>query len=323
MPKILHTARYTGAPWDVLRSCVPVGFEIETLDELSYDQLLRQVRDADYLLVSGRLPIDERVLAAAKRLKMIQRTGVGTDMLDLEAIGRRGIPVYVNPGVNARSVAEHALTLMLCCLKNIPQISARTKAGAWQKQEAGLSCGMLCGKTVGLVGMGAIARQVSVLLKAFGAKVLYTDIRRLSPEDESRLGVAPADSFETLLSQSDIVSFHCPLTSANRRMLDAGRIALMKAGASVVNTARGKLIDEEALFDALSSGALRAAALDVHDEEPLRPDSRLAKLENVILTPHIAGLSHEAFRDMMAKAIANIAAFERKEFDRLPERMPC
>ena len=129
MPKILHTARYTGIPWDILKSVVPDGFTVETLEELSYDCLLRQAVDADYLLVSGRLPIDEGVLSAAKQLKMIQRTGVGTEMLDMEAIKLHGIPVYVNKGVNALSVAEHTLTLMLCCLKNIPMIDSQVQQG--------------------------------------------------------------------------------------------------------------------------------------------------------------------------------------------------
>lgn len=323
MHKIVHTARYTDLPWEILKSTVPSGFVVETLQELSYEQLLKQVVEAEYLLVSGRLPIDERVLAAAPKLKMIQRTGVGTEMLDLQEIKKRGIPVYVNSGVNARSVAEHTLTMMLCCLKNIPQISARTKNGVWQKQKTGVSCNLLFGKTVGLVGMGAIARQVVLFLKAFGAKVVYTDIRRISPEVECQLDVSYVDSFEKLLPQVDILSFHCPLTAENHRMLTAERIALMKECASVVNTARGKLIDEDALVNALSSGKLRSAALDVHWEEPISENSQLAMLDNVIMTPHIAGLTYEAFRDMMDKAMANIEAFERNEFARLPERLKC
>lgn len=323
MPKIVHTARYTGLPWEILKSTVPSGFTVETLQELSCDQLLKQVVDAEYLLVSGRLPIDERVLAAAPDLKMIQRTGVGTEMLDLQAIKKRGIPVYVNPGVNARSVAEHTLALMLCCLKNIPQISARAKSGVWQKQKTGVSCNLLFGKTVGLVGMGAIARQVAIFLKALGAKVVYTDILRISPEVECQLDVSYVDSFEKLLSQVDILSFHCPLTAENHRMLTAERIAIMKDGASVVNTARGKLIDEDALFNALSSGKLRSAALDVHWEEPIPESSQLAKLDNVIMTPHIAGLTYEAFYDMMCKAVANIVAFDRGDFESLPPPIVC
>ena len=315
MPKILHTARYTSTPWDILKSVVPDGFTVETLEELSYECLLRQCVDADYLLVSGRLPIDEGVLTAATHLRMIQRTGVGTEMLDLEAIKNHHIPVYVNAGVNARSVAEHTLTLMLCCLKNIPLIDKQVKGGIWKKQQTGVTCHELYGKTVGLVGMGAIGRQVATYLKAFGAKVLYTDVFRASQETEQELSLTYVPSFMELLPQVDILSFHCPLTADNKEMLNADTIAMMKDGAMVVNTARGKLVEPEVLYEALRNGKLRTAALDVHYEEPFPQDYPLAQLDNVILTPHIAGLTYEAFHAMMAGAVENIATFEIGEIE--------
>lgn len=310
MPKILHTARYTGTPWEILTSVIPDGFTVETLEEATYESLIRQCADADYLLVSGRLPIDEGVLSTAKHLKMIQRTGVGTEMLDIEAIKRHNIPVYVNAGVNARSVAEHTLTLMLCCLKNIPQIDRQVKNGIWKKQQTGLSCNVLYGKTVGLVGMGSIGRQVALYLKAFGAKVIYTDLYRLCGEQEENLSVTYVPSFEALLPQVDVLSFHCPLTKDNQDMLNTETIKLMKNGAMVVNTARGKLIEPNALYDALKSGKLRAAALDVHYEEPIKEEYNLAELNNVILTPHIGGLTYEAFHTMMAEAVENMKLYE-------------
>lgn len=317
MPKILHTARYTGIPWEILKSVVPDGFEVETLDKLDYDCLISQAEDADYLLVSGRLPIDEGVLSAAKHLKMIQRTGVGTEMLDVEAIKRHNIPVYVNAGVNARSVAEHTLTLMLCSLKNIPQIDRNVKRGVWKKQQTGVGCNELFGKTVGLVGMGAIGRQVATYLKAFGAKVFYTDVFRATPEIEHQLLLTYVPSFEELLPLVDILSFHCPLTADNKEMLNASSIALMKEGSIVVNTARGKLIDPKALYTALVNGKLRSAALDVHYEEPITLDYPLAAFDNVILTPHIAGLTYEAFHTMMHDAVENIVSFAHGDLERI------
>ncbi len=320
MPKILHTARYTGIPWDLLKSIVSEGFTVKTLDELSYECLLRECVDADYLLVSGRLPIDEGVLSAAKQLKMIQRTGVGTDMLDLDAIGQHGIPVYVNKGVNARSVAEHTLTLMLCCLKNIPQIDRQVKSGVWKKQQTGVSCNELYGKTVGLVGMGAIGRRVASYLIAFGARVLYTDLFRLPEEQEAALSVSYVPSFEELLPQVDILSFHCPFTKDNKDMLNADTISLMKDGAMVVNTARGKLIEQQALYNSLKNGKLRSSALDVYYEEPLPKDYLLAQLDNVILTPHIGGLSYEAFHEMIKEAVENIEAFENGQISEIASK---
>lgn len=317
MPQILHTARYTGEPWEILKSVIPEGFEVKTLEKPTYECLVREAAEADYLLVSGRLAIDEGVLSAAKHLKMIQRTGVGTEMLDMEAIKRHNIPVYVNRGVNARSVAEHTLTLMLCCLKNIPQLDKQVKSGVWEKQQTGVSCNELYGKTVGLVGMGAIGRLVATYLKVFGAKVLYTDIFHTTPETEQQLTLTFVPSFEELLPQVDILSFHCPLTQHNMEMLNSNTIAMMKDGAIVVNTARGMLVNEQALYNALVNGKLRAVALDVHCEEPLPHNSLLTQIDNVILTPHIAGLSYETFLNMMDEAVKNILAYEKGEMSEI------
>ena len=311
MPKILHTARYVGTPLEILKSVVPNGFTIETLEEETYDCLLRQCVDADYLLASGRLPIDERVLSAAKQLKMIQRTGVGTEMLDLQAIKKHGMPVFVNVGVNARSVAEHTIALILACLKRLPQINADTHAGVWKKQLQGVSTQELYGKTVALVGMGNIGRAVAAMLQPFGVKILYTDVVRQSKEVEDDLDLNYFENFEPMLPKADILSFHCPLTSDNREMLNAETIAKMKHGAMVINTARGKLINEEALYEALKERKLRMAAMDVHYEEPMQKDSPLMDLDNVILTPHIGGLSFETFKRMMLNAVSNIVDFDR------------
>lgn len=310
MPKILHTARYTGIPWEILKSVVPEEFVVETLDELSYDCLLRQTEDADYLLVSGRLPIDEGVLSAAKHLKMIQRTGVGTEMLDVEAIKAHGIPVYVNAGVNAQSVAEHTLTLMLAVLKRLPQINTQTHNGVWKKQQVGVTTHELKGKTVALVGMGNIGRLVAAMLKPFGAKAIYTDVFRQKEEVEANLALTYCESFDAMLPLCDILSFHCPLTKENTEMLNKETLAKMKQDAIVVNTARGKLINPDDLYGALNSGHLSAAALDTHYEEPLKEGYKLAEMDNVILTPHIGGLSYEAFHQMMKEAVENIVAFE-------------
>lgn len=310
MPKILHTARYTGIPWEILKSVVPDGFTVETLDELSYDCLIRQAVDADYLLVSGRLPIDEGVLSAAKHLKMIQRTGVGTEMLDTNAIKRQGIPVYVNAGVNAQSVAEHTLTLILASLKRLPQVNKQTHEGAWKKQQVGVTTRELKGKTVALVGMGNIGRLVAKMLQPFGAKVIYTDVVRQNIETEQCLGLTYYDCFEAMLPIADILSFHCPLVKGNTEILNQRTLAMMKKESIVVNTARGKLINPNDLYEALVTGQLSGAALDTHYEEPIKEGYKLAELENIILTPHIGGLSYEAFLQMMADAVENIVAFE-------------
>ena len=310
MRKIVHTASYSGTPWDILRSVVPTGFRVETLDSLSRECLLRQAIDADYFLVSGRLAIDDEVLAAAPHLRMIQRTGVGTEMLDMDAIKRHGIPVYVNAGVNAQSVAEHTLTLILACLKQLPSVNKQTHSSVWSKQATGLQTRELHGKVVGLVGMGNIGRIVSRMLNAFGANVFYTDVIRQSDAVERDLNLTYCSSFEEMLPKVDVLSFHCPLTADNVEVLNARTLSMMKPGAIVVNTARGKLINPNDLYDALVSGRIHSAGLDTHYEEPIKEGYKLLDLENVILTPHIGGLSYEAFHSMMKEAMDNIVAFE-------------
>ena len=317
MKKILHTASYSGTPWEILRSVVPVGFHVETLDSLSRECLLRQATDADYLLVSGRLSIDKEVLEAASHLKMIQRTGVGTEMLDLDAIKQHGIPVYVNAGVNAQSVAEHTLTLILACLKQLPRVNKQTHSGVWSKQATGLQTRELHGKVVGLVGMGNIGRIVSRMLNAFGAIVLYTDVIRQSEAVEKDLNLTYCPAFEEMLPQVDILSFHCPLTVDNFEVLNARTLSLMKSGSIVVNTARGKLINPDDLYDAVISGQILSVGLDTHYEEPIPDCNKLLGLENVILTPHIGGLSYEAFHSMMKGAMDNIVAFESSQLEQI------
>ena len=320
MPFILHTARYTGIPWEILRNVVQEGFDVKTLDELNYDCLVREAVNADYLLVSGRLPIDEGVLSAAMHLKMIQRTGVGTEMLDIEAIKRHGIPVFVNAGVNAQSVAEHTLTLILACLKRLPQINQQTHQGVWKKQQVGVTTRELKGKTVALMGMGNIGRLVAQMLQAFGANTIYTDIVRQSAETEQRFGLTYYDGFDAMLPVADILSFHCPLVKENTEILNKRTLSLMKQGAIVVNTARGKLINPDDLYVALKSGRLSSAALDTHYEEPINEGYKLAELDNIILTPHIGGLSYEAFESMMVGAMENIAAFEAGRLDEIASK---
>lgn len=320
MTKILHTYRYTGIPWDILKNAVPKGFSVETLLTPTQESLRAQAVDAEYFLVSGRIRIDESVLDAAPRLKMIQRTGVGTEMLDLDAIKRRGIPVYVNAGVNARSVAEHTLTLILACMKRLPQINAQVHNGIWKKQATGVTTHELFGKCVGLVGMGNIGRQVASMLMAFGAHLVYTDIVRQPEEVERQIGLTFYDSVEGLLPLVDVLTLHCPLTKTNIGMIDARSLAMMKEGTIIVNTARGPLIDPDALYEAIVVGHIRAAGLDTHFEEPVGPDYKLARLENVILTPHIGGLSFEAFSSMMQGAADNIVAFESGDLASIEDR---
>lgn len=320
MRKILHTYRYIGTPWEILRGVTPATYVLETLQAPTRECLIAQVSDADFLLVSGRLRIDAEVLEAASHLRMIQRTGVGKEMLDLEAIKQRGIPVYVNAGVNSRSVAEHTMMLILACLKRLPEVNAQTHQGIWNKQETGVTTHELFGKTVGLVGMGHIGREVAALLQAFGARVFYTDIYRQSEDVELRLGLSFFESLDQLIPHVDILSLHCPLTENSVGMINSRTLMMMKSGAIIINTARGPLVNPDDLYDALLSGHIYSAGLDTHYEEPIGPNYQLSALQNVIMTPHIGGLTYEAFRSMMKNAIDNIVSFDKGNFESIENK---
>jgi phosphoglycerate dehydrogenase-like enzyme len=267
MPVILLTTHYSERPAAIVREAVPKGFSLVMLDKISKEELIEKAPLADYILVSGRLKIDKAVIGAAKKLKMIQRTGVGTDMFDMESIRARNIPVYVNAGVNASSVAEHAVLHILAALRRLTIVNDEVRRGTWIKQDNGLQTHELGGKTVGLIGAGNIGRHVARMLSGFGCSLLYYDMYRLKPETERQFNLIykPLDE---VFAQSDIISLHCPLTDETRNIINAKSIAGMKDGAILVNTARGELVVEKDLAEALDSGKIAAAGLDVFSPEP-------------------------------------------------------
>src|SRR5690554_1778450 len=314
MPSILLTNYYSQELLSIVKQTVPEGFDIISLDEATQQNVISKIHNAEYLLVGGRIKIDEKVLSAATKLKMIQRTGVGLDSLDFDAVKIKNIPVYVNPGINARSVAEHSIMLLLSVLRNITNVDSIIKSGTWKKHELGIQNNELFGKTVGLIGLGNIGVHVAQMLKPFGVKIIYTKRTQLQEQVESDLGITYS-SFDDLLKQSDIISLHCPLNNETERLIDWEQFSLMKNGVVIINTSRGKLINEEALIENLKSQKLKGAGLDVYEHEPLSSESELLKLSNVILTPHISGITKESFESMMNEAFANIREFEKGNID--------
>lgn len=318
MKTILLTNHYPNLPYTIVISQLPKSFRLMMLDENSQENLESKIGEADYILASGRIKINKEALDKANKLKMIQRTGVGLDSLDLDELRKRNIPLYVNQGVNAQSVAEHTLLLMLACLRKLPQIHKNTTNGIWKKQEQGVQTCELAGKNVGLIGMGNISKSLVKLLKGFGVKVFYYDVFRLPEDLESELGVIYSD-LEELLSQVDILSLHCPLTETTRNIINQENIEKMKHGSILINTARGGLVDIDALVKALQTGKLAFAGLDVFDKEPLQKGHPLMELDNVILTPHIGGITKDSFQQMMHDAMRNIEKFENGKLDEIAQ----
>src|SRR5918997_306480 len=250
-------------------------------------------------------PVTEEVLAGASRLRLVQKIGVGVDTIDLEAAQRRGVAVANMPGTNTQAVAEAALMLMLAALRNLPGLDRECRVGnGWtpeqEARERRNTLGELCGRTVGLVGAGAVASRLVGPLRALGARVIYTD-RRERPD----LGIERHD-LDNLLEASDVVSLHLPLTPETEGLIDRRALARMKPAAVLINTARGGLVEETALVEALTSGRLLAAGLDVLAEEPPPPDHPLLSLDNVVLTPHVAWLTQETLRRSFDVALENV-----------------
>ena len=315
--KILLTNHYEGKPAEIIKSAVPDGFELEMLESVSQQELEGKVKEADYLLVSGRLKINRTVLGNAQNIKMIQRTGVGLDSIDLEYIRNHDVPFYVNKGVNAQSVAEHTILLMLASLRNLVEINENTKRGIWKKQAQGVCTHELCGKTVGLIGMGAIGRKVAGMLKAFGAEVLYNDVSKMKQEDENVLGIK-FSTREEIIEKSDIISLHCPLTDDTRHMINDRAVNKMKNGVILINTARGGLIDEAALINGIKNGKIAGAGIDVYEKEPV-DNSEVLNLQNVITTPHIGGVTYDSFYQMMYQAMRNIEMFDKGQLQEIEQ----
>lgn len=316
MPKILITNTYPNSIRQIINTLTPVGFELLFVEQADKGELLRLGGQVDYFLVGGRLPIDEEVLKSAKNLKMIQRTGVGLDQMDLEALRRNAIPLYVNKGVNAVAVAEHTLMLLLALLRKVRTADDLLRKGVWKKQALGVETFELTGKTIGLIGLGNIGLEFVKMLQPFGLTILYNKPNRLSEDVEKAYGLTYI-TLDELLGSSDIISLHCALEPNTRNIINKDSIAKMKDHVFIVNTSRGKLIEEKDLIDNLLVGKIAGAGLDVFTDEPLPPGHPLSLLDNVVLTPHIGGITHESFSRMYTKAFENIVAYEQEDLSKI------
>jgi phosphoglycerate dehydrogenase-like enzyme len=267
-------------------------------------ELVRRIDDAD-IVVSLRAytRFSESALTACPSVQMVSIWGTGTDNVDLAACRRRGVTVAHTPGVNAHAVAEHTLALMLALTRRIPSLDRDVRSGQWPR---GLLV-QLEGKTLGIVGLGTIGRRVAALAAPFGVSLLASP---WGPDAGRATAVgARHASIETLLQESDIVSLHLRLSAETEAVINRERLALMKPGAFLVNTARGRLVDREALVDALRHGRLAGAALDVFHEEPIAASDPLLTLPNVILTPHNAGMTQEVIDVGLLQTVENVRRF--------------
>jgi D-3-phosphoglycerate dehydrogenase len=263
--------------------------EVDVRLNLARDELLAALPDYDALIVRSQVLVDGAAIAAGTRLKVVGRAGVGVDNIDVEAASRAGIAVVNAPTANTLAAAEHTMALILALARRVAAADASVRRGEWRRADfMGTELG---GKTLGIVGLGRVGLAVADRARAFAMNLLGSD-PLVSAEAAMTYGVRLVDVDE-LLAESDVVSLHVPLVAATRGLLDAARLASMKPGALLINVARGGVVDEAALADALTNGRLGGAAIDVFEHEPLG-DSPLLGAPNTVLTPHLGASTADA-----------------------------
>lgn len=282
------------------------GFEIKQVPDkrrlFNEDDLIAELSDC-VASIAGSEPYTAKVIAGCPQLRVISRSGVGYDAIDLEACDEAGVVVATTPGVNHHSVAEHTIALLMGVARGFPELERMVRENRWQR----IPRPRVMGSTLGIVGLGWIGRAVAFRAIGLGLNVLAYD--PYPPQEFLEQWRVEMTDFDDLLARSDYVSLHCFLSEENRHLMNAETFAKMKKGSVLINTARGGLVDEQALYEALQSGHLRGAGLDVFEEEPLPLDSPLLSLPNVLLSGHVAGLDNESQYDtfkMVADTIISL-----------------
>ncbi len=295
-----------------LRRLLPPDFVLTHGTARGDEHLKEIIRDADFA-ISGQVGVSGDVFRAAQRLKLLHKWGVGVDNIDVQAAKELGIKVARTTGSNAVPVAEFTIGLILATLRFQALGHERLRQGRWMafNQMPGEAF-CISGKTVGLIGFGAIGQGVASRLRGFGCALLYNKRRRLSPTEETELGVTYATT-EELLARSDIVCLHCPLTPETINLIDRRALSRMKRSAVLINVARGGIVVEADLAQALRERTIRGAAMDVYSIEPLPADSDLLTLDNIVVTPHLAAATADTFEPTVRRMFNNMVRVTRGE----------
>ncbi|MGP1375599.1 MAG: 2-hydroxyacid dehydrogenase [Almyronema sp.] len=280
------------------------------------DVLQSKLAEVDGLLCLLTDPIDQELIAAAPRLKVISQMAVGFDNIDVTAATARGIPVGNTPGVLTEATADFTWALMMAAARRVGEGDRFVRNGQWQTWEPDLLLGLdIAGATLGIIGLGRIGQAVAKRAVGFDMQILYTGRHRCDPALEAALKATYVELAE-LLANADFVSIHTPLTPATQSLIGAAELRQMKSTALLINTARGAIVEPEALYQALISGQIAGAALDVTEPEPISPESPLLQLDNVTFAPHLGSASRATRKKMADMAIANLIA--GLQGDRLP-----
>lgn len=312
MKRVLYNSFGDPELYAMIREAAQSRCEVVTLGSDEDAERLNKLPGIDAVIVASR-PLTRALIEGAPQLAFVHHQGVGYhDTVDTVALAERGIQLAITPTGTTVGVAEHTVMLMLGMLRRFPFADAELRQGRFHINALRPVSRELCGRTVGLMGLGRIGRAVAERLKPFEVTILYYDPDELSPEQAAALGIT-GRNFDDLLAEADIVSLHLPLMSATRHLMNAAAFGKMKKGSFLINTSRGGLVDESALLLALESGRLAGAGLDVFDQEPPRSDNPLLRLPSVVLTPHIAAGTRDAFLEKMAFVFDNLDRHWRGE----------
>ena len=313
LPRVLYWSHAPASVYAVLRRCAEGIAEIDTLETDSDAERRQRLPDADALIVAAR-PLAASDLGHAPKLALVHHQGVGYhDTVPVQALAERGIRLALTPEGTTTGVAEHTVLLMLAVCKRLAHVDSELRAGRWHINSFRSESREISGMTVGYVGFGRIGRAVATRLAAFGASALFYDPGLASGKRLAELPDARPVSLDELLENADIVSLHLPLTNQSRHIIDAAALARMKRGAMLINAARGGLVDEAALFDALASGRLGGAGLDCFEQEPPPATHPLFGLHNVVVTPHTAAATSDALVAKMTALCANLRRWQAGE----------
>lgn len=303
---VLYLNCATADLYEVMREEAPPGLQLLFLDSGRSEEVREKLPRADAILIADAALTAEMIQQAAK-LKMVQHQGVGYERIDVKALAKAGVPLALCPAGTDEAVGEHTVLLMLAALKRLVAAHDAMVVGKWLRWELRMSTRDLYGKTVGLIGFGRTGRAVAKRLRGFGVRLIANDpYITLSDRERAEFGVTLV-SKEIILREADIVSLHVPLTEETRHLIGRPELAQMKPSAVLINVSRGGVIDQPAVYEALKDRRIMAAGLDVFSPEPLPAGDPLTTLDNVVLTPHIAAGTLDAFRTKLRFALGNIA----------------
>jgi phosphoglycerate dehydrogenase-like enzyme len=295
--------------YDMIRKVMPPGFELVTLDRNDDDERILKIAEARVAIVAAT-PLTGPLIEAARNLQLVHHQGVGyQDTVDIAALKERGLPLALTPQGTTTPVAEITIFLMLAVLRRLTFADSELRQGRWHINSLRPVSRNLKGRVIGFIGMGRIGQASAALANAFGASGLYYDlVDTLDRQQAAALGLRFA-TLNEVIEKAEIVTLHIPSSPAALHLINADVIARMQPEAVIINTARGMLVDESALYEGLKSGHLGGAGLDVFESEPPQPDNPLLQLPNVVVTPHIAGGTRDAFQTKMKAIFENITRF--------------